>query len=298
MVEAPVLPEVGGTTTGTTAAPAPATRQSWTQVFTRTIAPLANRSAIVNLTTSGFTVLPWAYDVAVAAPRIERVVNAADQGGAVAPGALVSIFGRDLSPLNQASQQMPLPTALGESCLTVNGVPVPVVFVSPTQINGQIPFQVDGNVQMVLRTPGGVSDNFNLTILPTAPGIFRNGVAGSVTDLPAVFRNANGLLVTGSNPIHRGDTISIYLTGLGRTSPSVEAGVPAPGDPLASVIVPPAVAIGNVEIPVEFAGLVPGSVGVYQINARVTHIVPIGLEQILTVRQGSGATSISVRVVD
>jgi uncharacterized protein (TIGR03437 family) len=298
MVEAPVLPEVGGTTTGTTATPAPATRQSWTQVFTRTIAPLANRSAIVSLSTSGFTVLPWAYDVAVAQPRIERVVNAADQGGAVAPGALVSIFGSDLSPLNQASQQMPLPTALGESCLTVNGVPVPVVFVSPTQINGQIPFQVDGNVQMVLRTPGGVSDNFNLTILPNAPGIFRNGVAGSVTDLPAVFRNANGLLVTGSNPIHRGDTISIYLTGLGRTSPSVEAGVPAPGDPLASVIVPPVVSIGSVEIPVEFAGLVPGSVGVYQINARVTHIVPIGLEQILSVRQGSGATSISVRVVD
>lgn len=297
MVEAPLLPATGTGTTGTTTTPTTSS-QGWTQVFTRTIAPLANRSAIVNLSTSGFTVLPWAYDVAVAAPRIDRVVNAADQGGAVAPGALISIFGSDLSPLNQASQQMPLPTALGESCLTVNGVPVPVVFVSPTQINGQIPFQVDGNVQMVLRTPGGVSDNFNLTILPTAPGIFRNGVAGTVNDLPAVFRNNNGLLVTGSNPIHRGDTISIYLTGLGRTSPAVEAGVPAPGDPLASVLVAPAVSIGSVEIPVEFAGLVPGSVGVYQINARVTHIVPTGLEQVLTVRQGSGATSVSVRVVD
>ncbi|MBL8228615.1 MAG: hypothetical protein JNL98_09060 [Bryobacterales bacterium] len=303
MAEAPVLPEVATSTTAPTTpttptAPTSPARQSWTQIFTRTIAPLANRSAIVNLTTSGFTVLPWAYDAAVAPPRIERVVNAADQSGAVAPGALVSIFGTDLSPINQASQQMPLPTALGESCLTVNGVPVPVVFVSQSQINGQIPFQVDGNVQMVLRTPGGVSDNFNLTILPNAPGIFRNGVAGNVVDLPAVFRNSNGLLVTPTNPVRRGDTISIYLTGLGRTSPAVEAGVPAPGDPLASVIVPPVVSIGNVEIPVEFAGLVPGSVGVYQVNARVTHIVPLGLEQVLTVRQGTGATSISVRVID
>lgn len=306
MAEAPLLPEVGSTTStpttpgspSTPAAPATPGRQSWMQVFTRTIAPLANRTAIVNLTTSGFTVLPWSYDAAVAAPRIERVVNAADQGGAIAPGALISIFGRDLSPINQASQQMPLPTALGESCLTVNGVPVPVIFVSPNQINGQIPFQMEGNVQLVLRTPGGVSDNFNLTILPTAPGIFRNGVAGAATDLPAVFRHTNGLLVTPTNPVRRGDTISIYLTGLGRTSPAVESGVPAPSDPLASVIIPPVVSIGGVEIPVLFAGLVPGSVGVYQINARVTHLVPTGLEQILTVRQGSGATSIPVRVVD
>lgn len=133
---------------------------------------------------------------------------------------------------------------------------------------------MDGNVSLILRTPGGVSDTFNLTILPTAPGVFRNGVAGTRNDLPAVFRAANGLLVTDTNPIHRGDTITIYLTGLGRTSPAVDAGVPAPGDPLASVIVPPAVTLGGVALPVEFAGLTPGSIGVYQINARVPSDVP------------------------
>ncbi|MBI3681849.1 MAG: hypothetical protein HY235_15825 [Acidobacteria bacterium] len=292
LVEAPILAQ--------SSAPgqSPGTTQAWQQVFTRTVAPLYNRTAVINLTTSGFTVLPWNYDAATAIPRIERVVNAADQTSGVANGSLVYIYGADLSPINQATQQMPLPTALGESCLTVNGVPVPVIFVSPTQINGQLPFQVDGNVTMVLRTPGGVSDNFNITILAAAPSVFRNGTAGTQRDLPAVFRASNGLLVTLTNPVHRGDHITIYLTGLGRTSPSVEAGVPAPGDPPVSVVVPPTVSIGGVELPVEFAGLTPGSIGVYQINARVPQQVPIGLDQPLSVSQGSSSTTLTIRVVE
>lgn len=293
LVEAPILPQAAQSGQAQSGA-----SQSWVQVFTRSIQPLYSRNALIALTTSGFTALPWSFDASVAAPRIERVVNAADNTAAVAPGSLVSIFGANLSPINQATQLTPLPTALGESCLTVNGLPLPVVFVSPGQINGQIPFQVDGNVSLILRTPGGVSDTFNLTILPTAPGVFRNGVAGTRNDLPAVFRAANGLLVTDTNPIHRGDTITIYLTGLGRTSPAVDAGVPAPGDPLASVIVPPAVTLGGVALPVEFAGLTPGSIGVYQINARVPSDVPPGLDQPLTISQGSGASAIGVRVVD
>ena len=60
--------------------------------------------------------------------------------------------------MSQSSRQVPLPTVLGESCLTVNGQPVPVMYVSPRQINAQLPFAVDGNTQLVLRTPGGVSD--------------------------------------------------------------------------------------------------------------------------------------------
>ncbi|MBS1824992.1 MAG: hypothetical protein JST93_06700 [Acidobacteria bacterium] len=296
MVEAPLL--AISSTSSTTSSTTSNFTDRWTQIFTRTVQPLYSRNALVSLTTSGITILPWNFDAATAIPRIERVVNSGDSTSAVAPGSLVSIFGSDLSPINQATQQMPAPTALGESCLTVNGVPVPVIFVSPSQINGQLPFQVDGSVQMVLRTPGGVSDNFNLTILPGAPGVFRNGTAGSQRDLPALYRANNGLLVTDSNPVHRGDTITIYLTGLGRTSPSVEAGVPAPSDPLASVLIAPAVTIGGVALPVDFAGLVPSTIGVYQINARVPFHTPIGLDQTLTVTSGSSTTSLAVRVVD
>ena len=266
--------------------------------FTRTLAPLYGRQAIVSLTTSGFTVLPWNYDAAVAPPRIDRIVNAADYSQNTAPGSLISLIGSNLSPVSQASTTTPLPTALGESCLTVNGVPVPMLFASSEQINAQIPYQVDGNVTLILRTPGGVSDNFNLTILPAAPSIFRSGTNGPESQLPAVVRARNNEIVTVSNPIHRDDVISIYLTGMGNTSPAVEAGFPGGSNPIATPLIEPTVRIGGVALAVEFAGLAPGQVGVYQINARVPRNTPTGFDLPLNVSQGGQGTSVPVRVVE
>ena len=266
--------------------------------FTRTIAPLFGRNAIVILTTSGFTVLPWNYDASVAAPKIDRLVNAAELTQAVAPGALVSIFGRDLSPVNIATNQVPLPTALGESCLTVNGIPVPMLFVSPSQINAQLPFQVDGNTTMILRTPGGISDNFNLRILPAAPSVFRSGTAGPDKNIATIVRDKNMELVTLSNPIHKNESITIYLTGMGNTTPAVEAGVPAPSEPLASALIGPVVDLAGTALPVGFAGLTPGQIGVYQINATIPRTVPTGLELSLRINQGGSITTVPVRVVD
>src|SRR5581483_10840244 len=127
MVEAPLL--------GTTASP-----------FTRTVAPLAGQSAIANLTVSGFTILPWHYDAAVAPPNISTVVNAGDSGKDIAPGGLISVYGSQLSPVNMASSEIPLPTALANSCLSVNGLAVPILYVSSNQINAQMPYQAIGNV--------------------------------------------------------------------------------------------------------------------------------------------------------
>lgn len=266
--------------------------------FTRTLAPLANRNAIVLLTASGFTVLPWTYEAAVAPPRIDRIVNAADYTKAVAPGSLISVIGRDLSPVNLATKEMPLPTALGESCLTVNGAPAPMLFISPTQANAQLPYFLDGNVTLTLHTPGGVSDNFMLNMTPTAPGVFRTVLEQTGAEVPTVVRAANNLPVTLSNPVHRGDTLVIYATGLGRTFPAVEAGSPAPFEPLAEAEIPPAVDLGGVGLPVLYAGLTPGYAGIYQINARVPGWVPAGISIPLTVRQGDASTTLTVRVVE
>ncbi len=279
MVEAPLLGETGS-------------------IFTRTLAPLYSRQSVANLTIGGLTVVPWAFDAAVSVPQIERLVNAADFTGLAAPGSLVSIFGSNLSPVNQVTSVLPLPTALGESCLTVNGQPVPMMFVSPSQINAQLPYQIDGNVTLILRTPGGVSDSFNLTMLPNAPSIFRASVVGFDTGVPTIVRASNQELVTLSNPIHRDDTIIIYLTGLGNTLPAIEAGQAASSSPSPVAVVPPSVQIGSEELTIEFAGLAPGQVGVFQINASVPRSVPLGLELPLTVRQGGQATQVSVRVVN
>jgi uncharacterized protein (TIGR03437 family) len=266
-------------------------------VFTRTLAPLSSRNAIVSLTTSGFTVLPWNYDAAVIPPQIDKIVNAADLSSNVAPGSLISLFGQNLSPVNMATSVVPLPTALGESCLTVNGLPVPMLFVSPGQINAQMPFQMAGNVSFTLRTPGGVSNNFNQRVEPTAPGVFRAN-AGAIGLIPMVVREKNNSLVTLSNPIRRGDRIVIMLTGLGDTMPVIPTGRPAPADPAPKAVVEPRVTLGGFPLPVEFAGLSPGQVGIYQINAVVTFDVPLGVEMPLEIVQGDGYTSVGVRVID
>jgi uncharacterized protein (TIGR03437 family) len=267
------------------------------RVFTRTLAPLYSRQGIVALTTSGITVLPWQYDAAVAPPQIDRVENAADPGQPFSPGGLIALRGRNLSPVNQVSSTTPLPTALGESCLTVNGVAVPMFFVSPEQINAQLPYQIDGSVAMTLRTPGGVSDNLNLTLQPAAPSVFRNGAAGPETRIPTIIRTRNNELVTVSNPLHREDVISIYLAGMGNTSPAVEAGVPVQMDPVPVPVILPTLRIGNADMEVLFAGLAPGQIGVYQINARVPSFAPLGFAVPLSISQGGQSTTVDVRVV-
>ncbi len=267
-------------------------------VFTRTLAPLANRNALIALTVSGFTTLAWSFDAAVVPPAISRVVNAADLTAAVAPGSLISVFGTNLNPTNVATQTIPLPTAIGESCLTVNGSALPMFFASPGQINAQLPLHIDGRVAMTLYTPGGVSDDYYLNLLPAAPAIFHSGTAGPLTAIPVVVKGGNQELVTPSNPIHAGDEISIYATGLGATSPEVEAGDASPASPLAVALLGPDVRLGGVPLAVSYAGLAPGQVGVYQINARVPPKPPVGTEVPLTVTQGGAAATVGVRVVD
>jgi uncharacterized protein (TIGR03437 family) len=267
--------------------------------FTRSIAPLSNQNAIVELTTSGLTILPWTYDAAVAPPNITQVVSAADGTPAIAPGGLISIYGQQLSPLSLVSAQLPLPTALGDSCLTVDGLAVPVLFVSPNEINAQLPIEATGNVAFTLFTPGGVSNSFNTVVYPAAPSVFMSGVAGPITGIPTIVRaNNNNQLVTDSDPIEGNDTLVIYLTGLGLTNPQVADGVAAPMSPLSLTVAQPVVTLGGVPLNVFYSGLTPTLVGVYQINLTVPKKVPLGISVPLVISMDGNETTINVRVVN
>jgi uncharacterized protein (TIGR03437 family) len=265
--------------------------------FTRSLAILQDGSAFVNLTSSGVTILPPNYAASVQPPQITAVVSAADFKSAAAPGGLISVFGTALSPTNQATSQIPLPTALAQSCLTVNGLPMPLIFVSSTQINAQMPFQSFGDVVIVEHTPGGVSPNFNLVVPVNSPAVFTSGNAGPLTNLPIVIRQSTNLLVTDSDPVHIGDNLTLYTTGLGAVSPLVPNGLPGPAQPLAQAIVQPTVTLGGTTLTVTYAGLAPGEVGVYQINAIVPSDAPQGINVPLTISQNGSSQTVTVRVV-
>jgi uncharacterized protein (TIGR03437 family) len=173
-----------------------------------------------------------------------------------------------------------------------------MLFASPNQINAQLPVEVAGAATMVLHTPGGTSNNLGFTIVPAAPSVFRSGVAGPLNGIATVVRAKNNQLVTPSNPIHRGEAIVIYATGLGRTLPSLATGHAASANPLPVVVEQPEVSLGGLSLPLYYAGLAPGEVGVYQINALVPGWAPTGMQVPLIITQGSVSTTLTVRVIN
>ena len=123
--------------------------------------------------------------------------------------------------------------------------------------------------------------------------MFRSASA----DTPLIVRTANNEVVSDLNPVHAGDELTIYATGLGRTSPAILEGTASPSDPLASAIVAPEVTLKDIPMNMSYAGLTPGEVGVYQINVTVPGGVEPGAVP-LTIRQGAMSTTLSVQVVD
>jgi len=172
------------------------------------------------------------------------------------------------------------------------------LFVSTRQINAQLPLNVAGDVSRSIHTPGGVSNNYNFVVNSAAPSVFLSGTAGPETGLATIFRADNGQLVTPTNPLHAGDTVIIYLTGMGLTNPAVAAGTQTPASLLTSVTQSPMVTVGGSNLSVLYAGLVPGAIsGLYQINATVPGGVTQGDSLPLVISQGSGSTTLNVRVV-
>jgi uncharacterized protein (TIGR03437 family) len=265
--------------------------------FTRTLAVPANGSAIFSLGASGLFVVTPDYDAPTVAPAVSRVTNTADGTTAVAPGGLIRIIGAGLAPTTASAPGIPLPTALGDACLTVGGQALALFRVSPTEVQAQLPFNVSGPSPLVVRNPGGISTAFPVPITGTAPAIFRNISVGGESGLPAVIRNLNKEVANFTNPLHPDETISIFLTGMGQTTPAVALGAAAPADPLALASAQPQVTIGGVTLEILYAGLVPGQIGIYQIDAYIPRGVRDAVETPLTVTQGGLATTVTVRVV-
>ncbi len=100
-----------------------------------------------------------------------------------------------------------------------------------------------------------------------APGIFA--VNGGGTGQGAIL-DRDYHLVDPTNPATAGNTwVQIYCTGLGPVTNQPTTGAPAPSNPLAETTMQPEVTIGGAPAEVQFSGLTPGYVGLYQVNALV-----------------------------
>jgi uncharacterized protein (TIGR03437 family) len=149
-----------------------------------------------------------------------------------------------------------------------DGFPVPLFFVSAAQVDFQVPWELAGQTQAPLTAVvgGQASGGQAIVLAAFGPGIFSmNGQGnGQGAILDASYR-----LVDASNPTRAGAVVQIYCTGLGAVTNQPASGATAPSDPLAETTTLPGITIGGAPAKVQFSGLTPGPVGLYQVNAEV-----------------------------
>jgi uncharacterized protein (TIGR03437 family) len=175
----------------------------------------------------------------------------------------------------------------------VQNEPMPMLYVSEGQVNFIMSTLVlVGPVNIRMATESNAGPEITVTLVDCAPALFPIG-AGY-----AIATTADNKLLTTDAPAHPGDTIVIYITGLGRTSPN-----PAPGEIptyAAQIVTPSAlkVTFGTMAIDpslIKYAGLTPGSGGLYQINVFVPQGVGTDPEIKVVGNTTSGGLKLPIR---
>ena len=193
-------------------------------------------------------------------------------GQGLAPGSYISIFGTSLADALVFSPTLSLPVSLGTVSVSFDGgglsLPGHISFVSPGQVNVQIPWEFQGqsSVQMTVSVGYIPSAVYTVPLNTYSPGIFEFSDNGH---LSAAATDANGVVFTQANPAKRGQTIVLYVNGLGPVDHQPPSGEPTPLPPPLANTVLPTVTIGNIAAHVDFSGLSPGWVGLYQVNVDV-----------------------------
>ncbi len=211
-------------------------------------------------------------------PVITKVVNFGSGGTAIAPGCIIEITGQRLAKQTAEAgkplevRATPLPTQLGSTTVAVPGRPLPLFSVSADKIVAQLPYSVaiDSQTFVTVAVDGVSSRSFSVTPRGMAPGIL------------AVYKQ-DGTLNTPTNLLHAGDTMVAYLTGGGRTSPSVSSGTPAPSTLVDVIEKPQRILLTKPATPQQGTGgelksftLVPGLVGVAQAAILIPKNADVG----------------------
>lgn len=213
----------------------------------------------------------------------DPVKNGASFLPGIAPGAWISLFGSNFASTSRIWRDDEivdgkLPTSLDGVSVSINGKPATVYYISPTQINAQVPDDdATGNVEVKVTTPAGTSTT-NATMAREAPGFFmydpdsRKYIAAQHADFSIVGRE--GLFPNAtSTPAKHNEVIILYATGFGATNPATPSGriVQQPAEIDKSTL---HVTIGGQPAEVHFAGVTIA--GVWQLNVKVPDSIPDG----------------------
>jgi uncharacterized protein (TIGR03437 family) len=233
-------------------------------------------------------------------PSVTAVANVASYAyGSLAPGEIVSIRGKNLGPqvlvtgqFEGASQT--LGGLVGNTQVTFNGVPGPILYASDRAVAAIVPYEIAGanSVQVQLSYRGASSAAVTLPVAAVSPGVFSADATGSG---PGAILNADYTLNTPDNPAKADDIIIVYGTGGGQTNPQSKTGSLTTGAArLASWI---SVTVGGRPAEVLYAGNAGGeAAGVVQLNVRLPAGVSGTLPLIVSSGEAASQATVTVSV--
>jgi uncharacterized protein (TIGR03437 family) len=213
------------------------------------------------------------------------VVNAASfqAGQGIVPGSYISIFGTNLSDSLALEDTAVLPVSLADVSVSFDvpsaglSLPARFIFVSPGQINVQVPWELPSGATVQMKatigfTPGPL---FSTQVVDFSPAVYANtqGLAAALDE--------NFAVVTSTNPVRRGHVVQLFVNGLGQVDNRPATGDPALASPLSHTPSTPIVTIGGTQAQVQFSGLAPGFAGLNQINAVVPPGITAGNQQVV-----------------
>jgi uncharacterized protein (TIGR03437 family) len=227
-------------------------------------------------------------------PVLRSVVGAASyRPEAIAPGGLVALFGANLASDVAKPGRIPLPNTLNGTRVTINGVLAPLLYVSPNQINVQVPFEIEPWNAKVSVAHWDQSASLTVVVAQAGPGIFTWNGQGTG---PAAILHAGDLSpVNDASPAHPGEALAIYCTGLGRLSGSVATGN-APPVPPPETVLRPEVRVAGRPAAVTYSGAAPQFVGLYQVNIVAPADTPAGLQPLVLSINGVDSNTVQVAV--
>jgi minor extracellular serine protease Vpr len=256
-------------------------------------------------TAGGFTI-PFTGRV-IARPTLDNggVVNAASNqlAGGLAPGSYISIYGVSMADTTRflSTPFLPLTMSNLSVAFEVPGTeirfPGRLSYVSPGQINVQVPWELAGRSQVAVSVNFGsfFSASRTVPLQNHSPALFEY-VEANTDRIFAAALDQNNALITSNNRARRNQVITLYCNGLGPVSNRPATGDPSPSNPVATTIATPRVTIGGQEAPVQFSGLSPQSIGLYQINVVVPGNVGGGSQPVEIQIGGQASKTVNIPV--
>jgi uncharacterized protein (TIGR03437 family) len=225
-------------------------------------------------------------------------------GQAVAPGTIAQVFGSGLAASSAQPGVIPVPNIFNGTYALIGPYQAPLYFLSDGQLNVQIPAELGSAQQypILISVNNALSLPDTIDFAPATPGILSSfdGPNPPSVQEGAHIRaqhNADFSLVTSANPAKPGEYVIMYLVGMGPTDPAVPSGAAAPStEPLARVTVQPTLKVDGQDATIAFAGLTPGSVGLYQVTFQVPLNARSGDLDVVLTQNGRAANTVKLPV--